>query len=82
MNSKESGIWMSTLALNAQISNFHSEDDCTYIVITVPKQCVKMNNGNKYQRIFLVNINAENTFTIPLTHNLSFLFSGNFITHR
>ena len=30
MNSKESGIWMCTIALNAQTSNFHSEDDCTY----------------------------------------------------
>ena len=73
---------MTTVALNGQTSNFHSEQDCTYTFIMVPKQDMNMNNGNKYQRVFLININDENTFAFPMTHNLSFVFSGKFITHR
>ena len=79
---KDSGIWMTTVALNGQTSNFHLEQDCTYTFITVPKQDMDMNNGNNYQRVFLININDENTFAFPMTHNLSFVFSGKFITHR
>ena len=73
---------MTTVALNGQTSNFHSDQDCTYTFFTVPKQDMNMNNGNKYQRVFLININDENTFAFPMTHNLSFVYSGNFITHR
>ena len=79
---RESGIWMSTIVLNGQTSNFHSENDCTYTLVTVPKQCNKMNHGNKNRRMFLININEQNIFAVPMTHNLSLLYSGNFITHR
>ena len=69
--------WKRVSELSSDISNFHSEQDCTYTFITVPKQDMNMNNGNKYQRVFLININDENTFAFPMTHNLSFVFSHN-----
>ena len=69
--SKDSGIWMSTIAINAQTSNFHSEDDVTYTIVKVPNQCKIMNKGNT-RRMFLVRINSQNTFAIPLVHNISF----------
>ena len=76
------GIWMATIALNAQTSQFHSENDCTYTLVTVPRQCVRMNKGNNFERVFLIKLNEDNIFGIPLTHSLSTVFSGNFITHR
>ena len=82
VETKNSGIWMSTIALNAQTSQFHSEDDCTYTLVKVPNQSKSMNLGNNHQRMFLLRINDKITYAFPLTHNLSFVYSGNFVTHR
>ena len=78
----ESGMWMSSVCINARTSLFHSEEDCTYTLIKIPYQDKDMNKGNAHERMFLVRINNETMLSIPLSYNLSFLFSGNFITHR
>ena len=58
----DNGIWMATIAINAQTTKFHSENDVTYTLVTVPKQCIKMNKGNRLQRIFLIYLNDNNIF--------------------
>ena len=73
---------MTTIAINGQTSKYYSENDVTYTVVKVPTQSKEMNNGIKYRRLFLLRINSEKTIAVPLHHNLSFLFSGNCITHR
>ena len=79
------GIWMSTVCINARTTELHSEDDCTYTIIKVPKQNRNMNSGNSnkdHQRMFLLSINDGMLLSIPLCHNLSFIFCGKYLTHR
>ena len=82
VKTKDSGIWMSSICLNARTSLFHSEDDCTYTLAKIPQQSKDMNKGSTHLRLFMVSVNSNTTLCIPLSNNLSFLFSGNFITHR
>ena len=81
-NTKQSGIWMSTVALNAQTSQFHSEQDCTYTIVKVPCQSKVMNNDHKHQHMFLLKINEQKTIALPFIHNVSFFYSPTFLTHR
>ena len=78
---KKSGIWMATVALNAQTAIFHSEEDCTYTMVNVPHQSKVMNFCNIHQRIFLIKINDDTTVALPFNHNLSFFFSRTFLIH-
>ena len=34
----ECGMWQPSICINAQTTQLHTENDCTYTVITVPKQ--------------------------------------------
>ena len=43
---KNSGIWMTTIALNGQTSKYYSENDCTYSIVKVPNQSKEINNSN------------------------------------
>ena len=79
---KDSGLWMSSVCVNAKTCQYHSEDDCTYTVVKVPKQNKEMNGKYVSSRVFMLQINESTTFTLPLEQNLTFLYSGNFITHR
>ena len=79
---KQSGIWMSTVALNAQTLKFHSEQDCTYTIVKVPCQSKVINKYANHQHMFLLKINEQKTIALPFIHNISFFFSPTFITHR
>ena len=39
-------IWMTQVFVNAQTSTLHNENDCTYTLITVPRQEHKFTNSN------------------------------------
>ena len=73
----ESGLWQSTICVNAQTRVFHTEADSTYTIITVPPQ-------KKQQVIysFLFKINKYTTLTLKMNPGLSFFFSAKFLTHR
>ena len=38
------GLWQTSISINAQIKSFHTENNCTYTVIHVPKQAAVKNN--------------------------------------
>ena len=78
----DSGLWHSTICVNAQTSIFHTEHDCTYTLIYVPSQEKKKGekNGTKYHFIFKLK-NKEN-IGIPMYEGITLLFSGKFLTHR
>ena len=70
------------MCVNASTGDFHTEKDTSYTLITVPSQEIKEQKkiGNEYS--FLFKLNANTTISLPLSIDLTFLFSGMFISHR
>ena len=80
--SSKNGCWQTSICVDAQTSHFHTENDCTYTLISVPDQvCFKSSaNSNNYSFIFkLSNTELINLNLIP---GVSFIFSGMYLTHR
>ena len=75
----QSGIWKSVFCINARTSTFHTEDDCSYTVITVPKQELKA-EGKDYH--FLFKLNSEQSISLNMNKPLTFMFSGKCLTHK
>ena len=48
----KNGCWHTTICINAQTKVFHTEEDCGYTVISVPKQ--KTNDVGKYHFLFML----------------------------
>ena len=72
-----SGSWTSNLCVNATTKCFHTEKDCTYTLISVPRQKKSM---GKFK--FLFQLNDENLLVINLNPDVAVLFSGLLVTHR
>ena len=79
---EDSWLWMSSICVNAKTTQYHVEDDCTYTVVKVPQQNKKMNGNYVSSRIFMLQMNECTTYTINLEQNLTFMYSGTFISHR
>ena len=77
-----SAMWHTNVCINASTGEFHTEKDTSYTLITVPSQGYKTqkNCGNVYN--FLFKLNEDNVISLPLTPDLSFLFSATFLSHR
>ena len=75
-------MWDTNVCVNASTGEFHTEKDTSYTLITVPQQDFKSQkySGNVYN--FLFKLNHNNLLSLPLTPDLSLLFSGTFLTHR
>ena len=75
-------MWHTNVCVNATTGEFHTEKDTSYTLIMVPTQDYKAQKkgGNIYS--FLFKLNDNTLVSLPLTPNLSFLFSGTFLTHR
>ena len=69
------GIWKSVLCVNAVTEEAHCEDDCSYTVITVPRQQA-ITKKRKYK--FMFKLNDQETVAIPMNQQMTFIFSGNF----
>ncbi len=80
--SSKDGCWQTTICINAQTSKFHNENDCTYTVITIPRQAYfnQGNQNNEYHFIFKLT-NCDKVH-LKLHPGMSFIFSGLFLTHR
>ena len=48
----ECGMWQSSVCINAQTTQLLIENDCTYTVITVPKQNIKLESSDDYKFLF------------------------------
>ena len=72
------GLWQTSMCVNAETQQFHTECDCTYTLIHVSQQ-VRKNNPAEYY--FNFNLMKERTFSIQMKASTSILFSGQHITH-
>ena len=83
VKSVASGVWQSEVCVNSKTAILHTEEDVTYTLITVPKQCRIGNLKESQNRTyFIFQINPKNNIAIHMNMKLSFLFSGKFLTHR
>ena len=76
------GCWQTSLCVNATTEEFHNEDDCTYTLITIPRQINIEDNKTCNRYHFLFNLTGKKNLNLPLYPGVSFLFSGAFLTHR
>ena len=75
----DEGIWQTCMCVNAQTTEFHTEMDCTYTLIHVPNQHVTENNSEYH---FMFQLSTSVNVSIHMKPGLSFMFSGQFLTHR
>ena len=80
--SSKHGVWQSQICVNAQTAELHTEKDCTYTIIGVPNQNMKALPKRQINNLFLLHLNNDNVFAIPMLPQTYFMFSGLFITHR
>ena len=76
----ECGMWQSAICINAQTTELHTENDCTYTVITVPKQNNKHESSDNYT--FLFELKKGTTIGLKMSYGTNFMFSGKFLSHR
>ena len=67
------------MCIDAETAEFHTENDCTYTLIHVPKQ-EKTNRKCKYFLSFKLSTDINVSF--PLNKGTSVMFSGQYLTHR
>ena len=63
-------------------SEFHIENDYTYIVIHVPKREVTKNTHKHKNYRFLFKIKGNCNVDIKLIHGMSFFLLGKYLTNR
>ena len=76
---KNSGIWKTSVTVDAYTKDFHTENDCTYTVIHVPMQ-VSLYKCHAYH--FQFALNEKHNISIPLHECTTILFSAKCLTHR
>ena len=82
VESSKHGVWQSQICVNAQTSELHTEKDCTYTIIGIPNQNMKALPKRRKNNLFLLHLNKNNVFAIPMLPQTYFMFSGLYITHR
>ena len=74
---RDCGMWSLYLYVNTTTSVLHTEDDCSYTVISIPAQ-----NKEVKRYPFLFKINADEMIKPNMNTDLSFIFSGKNLLHR
>ena len=72
----EVGLWQSSICIDCQTSSLHTENDCTYTVITTPNQ------DKHTVPIFLFEIQKGFTIGLQMDPGVTFMFSGKYLYHR
>ena len=79
----QSGCWQSQVCINACTRRFHTENDCTYTIITVPNQVNTSKSSDSIPQFdFLYMIKPKCYVGIDMKIGTTFLFSGYMLTHR
>ena len=75
-------MWSTMVCINASTREFHTEKYTSYTLITVPLQDYKLQqkSGNIYDLLF--KLNDKECISLPLTPDVTFMFSGTFLSHR
>jgi hypothetical protein len=74
------GCFQSSICVNAETKDYHVEHDCTYTLISIPKQRKPKNSGVDYD--FLFKLTDKQSLNIDLKAGVSIMFSGLFLKHR
>jgi len=74
------GCWQSSICVNAETKELHTEQDVTYTLISVPNQVKSKESLVRYD--FLFSLTETQSIAIHLTPGVSFMFSGFFLKHR
>ena len=77
----EHGMWQTCICENAQTEQLHTENDCTYTVISVPVQDEKESIQPEYTFLFKLK-EKSGSVGIKMDPGVTFLFSGKYLTHR
>ena len=78
----KSGCWQTSICVNATTGKFHCENNCTYTLISVPKQNTTTTERKIHNYHFLFSLSDKKKLNIPLFHGISFVFSAAFLSHR
>ena len=79
----ENGYINSHLCLNAETSEFHTECDSSYTVISVPSQLTRSNQNGEFNKgHFEIKINEKKIMVIPMSAGTIFTYSGFMLSHR
>ena len=70
------GMWQNSICVNCMTTDLHTENDCTYTVVTVPNQ------KETTVPYFLFELRKGFTFGLQMDHGISFLFSRQYLFHR
>ena len=73
-----SNLWQTSICVNAQTGEFHNENDCTYTIITTPKQD---STDDEQEYNFITQLMTNHNIGIKLEPGMTFLFSGKYLTH-
>ena len=73
------GLWQTCMCINAETADFHTENDCTYTMIHVPKQ---EKNYCQCQHFFSFKLSTDISIIFPLNKGTTVMFSGLYLTHR
>ena len=75
VKTSSSSLWQSNVCVNASTNKWHTDNDCSYRLVSVPKQdCVK-----KY--VFFFRSNSKKYIGIEMKSGVSFISSMKLLTH-
>ena len=76
----KSELWTTSICDTCQTTNFHTENDCTYTVVTVPKQEKNSTCNPEYN--FLFDLKMGQTIGIKMEHGVTCMYTGRYLMHR
>jgi hypothetical protein len=60
------GCWQTSICIDAETKEFHTEHVCTYTLISIPDQNIKKNIPNPIEYNFLFNLTTKQSINVPL----------------
>ena len=82
VSTSSSSLWATQACIDASTKVSHTENDCTYTIISVPEQVKFIRKKASRKVNFLFSPNAANSLEIPLKNNFEFFYSALCLTHR
>ena len=70
------GMWQSSLCINFQKTDLHTENYCTYTVIAVPNQ------KERSLPTFIIELKKGYTIGLKMDPGMTFMFSEKYLFHR
>ena len=75
-------MWSTNVCINATTEEYHTEKDTSYTLITFPLQNFNLQKIKGNVNDFHFKVNDQVCISLPMTPDVTFMFSGTFLTHR